>query len=440
MSNKPRPPQSTCPLCREAALQRKGTAAVCSACNCALEFDGNGGKARIVRFPRAYAGLGPILGGRWMTRGEMFAAVDAELEAIDQDDADSADAEGRSGDRLEDFAPASRDALLPITALTSLLVLGCLCMAALAFGATVWSLLPGEPDATAVVSVRTPQTLAEAVQTGGGLTITADGQGVPAGTAPADTPAAPQPTVPLETPLPQAPGPIASPLQPPAAPPTQAPRAEPTLAPQPPTQPAPQPAGPQTTQPPAAAPTVSLPPTFTPVLLVTLTNANVQTATATLLPTVTRTPTPTAQLQPTVGTPVPTLTPTPTYVPGGTIFFGPLRITRVVYVGTAPSQFDEFVEIENIGGAQFPLAGIEVRYIIPGKSPIDAPGPFEFPNGEVILANQKCHLYTNGKPLGEPCAQDWAHANGNLWPDTPGRGITVQLLDADNKEMARFTY
>jgi hypothetical protein len=127
-------------------------------------------------------------------------------------------------------------------------------------------------------------------------------------------------------------------------------------------------------------------------------------------------------------------------VPGGTIFFGPLRITRVVYVGTAPSQFDEFVEIENIGGAQVSLDGLELRYIIPGRSPNEPPGGFVFVNGDVILANQKCHVYTNGRPLSEPCAQDWGYGNGNLWPDTPGRGITVQLLDVNDREMARFTY
>lgn len=426
MANKPRPPQSTCPLCREAALQRKGAAAVCGACNCALEFDGNGGQARIVRFPRAYAELGPALGGRWMTRGEMFAAVDAELAAIDDDAVDYAASEDHSGDYSEDFAPASRASLLPITAVTSLLVLGCMCMAALAFGATVLSLLPGKPDAAAVVSARTPQAFADAVPPGVAVTTTA----VVPPTAPPPT----APTIASETPLPQAPGPIASPLLPPTVPPTQAPPAEPTLAPPPPTQP------PQPTLPPAVAPTVALPPTFTPVLPLTPTNAAVQTVTPTPLPTATRTPTPTVPLLPTPGPPQPTITPTPTYVPGGTIFFGPLRITRVVFVGAAPSQFDEYVEIENIGGAQYSLTGLELRYIIPGRSPIEAPGPFEFPNDATILANQKCRIFTNVTPPGEPCGHDWKYANGNLWPDTPGRGITVQLLDVDNREMARFTY
>ena len=176
-------------------------------------------------------------------------------------------------------------------------------------------------------------------------------------------------------------------------------------------------------------------PTPTPRLLfvplVYRTDATADPAESTPIPTQTFTPTPIRTA---------TLSPTPTYVPGGTIFFGPLRITQVVYVGATSGQFDEFVEIENVGGAQFSLTGIEVRYIIPGRSPIEPPGPFEFPNGEVILANQKCRVYTNGKPLGEPCAQDWGHTAGNLWPDTPGRGITVQLLDPDNREMARFTY
>ncbi len=446
-------PPTVCPLCRAHTFAVKGALGRCRTCGCEVELDGKGTLARFTHLPADYAQLSADLQGRWLSRSAMFAKVDELLadddldedeEALDADvdiDADGDDARGTSE------TPRASRYVLPISFATGLLVLGCLCMAALSMGAAYWVLRPtpeAEPNALIAQAVR--ETLVAQILTGTlspatAMTATAVLTGVqpelPISLTP-DLPPKPAQPVPPAPELIATPALLESPLSPT---PPQLALAPPTLTPVPPLAPPTLPAPPTAdtrARPTAALP---LPPTFTPLPAV--------------LPTLPFTPTlpggpsvtltPTQPTQPTIG-PTPTRTftpvpPTPTLSPGGQVYFGSLRITAINYLGAGEGV--EYVEIVNESPQQINATGIELRWDIPARgNPLNQdPEPYEFPVGYVILGSATCKIYTLKQPPYTPCVHSWGYGPANLWPDDVNRGNTVRLFDTiNNRELARYTY
>ncbi len=449
-------PQTVCPLCRADTFALKGALGRCRTCGCEVELDGKATQARFTHLPAKYEHLSAELQGRWLTRRAMFANVDALLadDGVDDEEVVYDSAADDDYDEAGDvFVRAGASPyVLPISFATGLLVLGCLCMAALSMGAAYWVLRPtpeAEPAALIAQAVRetlVAQTLSGTLTTGavlpgGELTATV----VVIGAQP-EFPVPPTPELSLDpaqplpptTELPATPAQLESPLsptppQPPLAPPTLTP-ALPTPPLAPPTLPAPP------TPDPGARPTpaLPLPPTFTPPPVL---------PTLPLTPTLPSGPTvtPTPPTQPTIG-PTPTRTntpipPTPTLSPGSQTFFGSLRITTINYSGAGDSV--EYVEIVNESPQQINASGIELRWDIPVRgNPLNQePEAFDFPVGYVILGNATCRIYTLKQPPYAPCVHSWGYGPANLWPDEVNRGNTARLIDTiNNRELARFTY
>ena len=448
-------PQTVCPLCRADTFALKGVLGRCRTCGCEVELDGKATLARFVHLPADYEHLSADLQGRWLSRRALFAKVDALLsdEDVDEDDEDldtevvDDEADDEAGKAV--VKAGASPYVLPISLATGLLVLGCLCMAALSMGATYWVLRPTpEPGPDALIAQAVRETLvyqtlepgpdaliAQAVREtlvaqtlSGTLTAT----GVVTG-QPTELPVPPTPEL---SPDPAQPVPPTAEL--PATPP-QPPLAPATLTPAPPQAPPTLPVPPTPDPGLRPTPALPLPPTFTPpAVLPTLP------FTPTLPSGPAVTPTPTQPTQPTLG-PTPTRTntpvpPTPTLSPGS-LFAGTLRITTINYLGAGDSV--EYVEIVNESSQQVNATGIELRWDIParGSALNQEPVAFYFPVGYVILGSATCRIYTFKQPPYAPCVHSWGYGPANLWPDEANRGNTVRLFDTNNnRELARFTY
>ncbi len=446
-------PQTVCPLCRADTFALKGALGRCRTCGCEVEIDGKATLARFVHLPADYEHLSAELKGRWLTRSAMFAKVDALLADDDADDEESANESRADADDADDsFVNAGASPyVLPISFATGLLVLGCLCMAALSMGAAFWVLRPtpeAEPNALIAQAVRetlVAQTLSGTPAAGAALP---DGQltatlvvsnvqpelPVPPTPELNQDPAQPVPPAPV---LPATPALLESPLSPT---PPQPPRAPATATPAPPLAPPTLPVPPTPDLGARPTPALPLPPTFTPpAVLPTLP------ITSTLPSGPIFTPTPTQPTQPTIG-PTPTRTntplpPTPTLSPGGQLYFGTLRIMAINYLGSGDSV--EWVEIVNESPQLVNATGIELRWDIPARGIAlnQDPEAFEFPIGYVILGNATCRVYTIKQPPYAPCVHSWGYGSGNLWPDEPNRGNTARLFDTlNNRELSRLTY
>ena len=425
--------QLVCPLCRNETLLLEGVFAVCGHCACRIEIDPETRLSRLTHVPAADAQtLEPVLRGKWLTRREMFDAVDA--------------ARAEPG-------PAGPTQVSVLAIAAGLVLLLFLCLGAGTILTGFWVLSrDGAPAAATGVPVNASAALVTQISpaapgvpiAGGAITATSavtatseitvtnvasDSIAPPSG-APGANASAGQPNAP---PLPGASlAQGASPLPPP------------TLAPS-----AAQPAAPTAVPPTVAPPSVvrqasaTVPPTFTPVVPTPL----LLTSTPTVAPTV--------PVQPTVATAPPTLSPTPpgtatpTVAPtaqlpaGASVFNGSLRIVDINFSGVSPDQSGEYVTIHNFGPTPVSLSGMELRYIIRGRTPSDhlGPDPFRFADGAVILINQICKIYTQRAPVNADCGQpSWNLANGNFWPDVAGQGTAAQLFDANNIEQARFVY
>ncbi|MCX6019090.1 MAG: hypothetical protein NTZ50_11450 [Chloroflexi bacterium] len=436
--------QSTCPMCREPSLERRGARARCIACDASFEFDGVGRKVRLSAIPARFAEWRSVLAGRWFTRPELFAAVDeaqaAEQAAADDDGADNEDALFRDDDDAAAAAAAEGDwaRLLPLVLVTGVFVLGCLCAAGAALAAmalAVSNLWTAGPTPTVLpAGSGTPPPAQPSLATVVGVL---DGTAAmpPAESSaplPERTPSspenAPQQPIATATRLPVAEQPI-EPTRPRRAFPLTP---EPPLA-EPPTA-EPPPAEPPTAEPPTPAPLVSplnpppadlLPPTFTPP-------AAEQTPASPTPVQASPTPPPPTATPPPAG---PQPTATPTYAPGEVTSAGDLHLS-------VNFNDPEYVEITNKGSKEVQFTGMKLRALIPGRPANDPSLTHDLLNGGSILGNQTCRIYTRNRPLndGQQCKEEWGIDSGNLWPDTPGKGVTVVLLDAEGHELVRVTY
>ena len=396
-------PPDTCPLCRQAALNRIGRTWSCDACGCRLAFDPQTRRAQIVHFPEAFADLEGSLSGRWLTRREMFAQVaEAQQRAM--------------------TPPNAQFTLLAATTLTILTAFSMLATVAVAF-----VLSPS--------LARTRQTIAAAYQPTPSSAFVAASLPTPTPTPSTSAFAAsPEPTIvndsakEVSTPAgdeqsiatPEAPATDLLPVAPPAPPP---PNNAPPIPPNP-------------------GETVALPPTFTPAPMPTtmLTDP----LTSPLLPTATpEMPTPTAPSSP---SPTPTIVLTPTITPtltatplpsGSMVFRGSIRIRNIRAVGSEPNQGDEYVELQNEGTQQVNLAGWTLRAVRSADGAILS--IFVFPGNAVIAAGQTCRIYTNLLFAADNCGFSGGFLSPiPIWPDSGG--AHASLFDLEGVEYTRFAY
>jgi hypothetical protein len=436
-----------CPLCREDALRIERGRGECDACGARLEVHTADRRARLTHIPDAYQAVESALIGRWMSRGEMFEAVDrllavapldaddADSGAVDEDDSDDSVSDGEidAGDE------AARPWLLPLTGLAGLLTLGCLCFGALGIGALFYATRsdPALSAAALAPTGSTPITETVPVPTAvnpGQIVVPTDviatpGQGI---APPVES------TLPATVPEVRPPDELASPLSTPT--PVQSalpnPTEPPVTATTPPTAP------PAATAVPTALPTAqqatALPPTFT-ALPPTVPSLPTQTPFV-----VTSTPLPTPTVTPVRPTASPTITPTLTPVPplGKVLLSGFIEVVEVRYNAASPG--DDYVRLKNLSNEQQSLDGLELQYIIPGRDPTAKPEPFEFPPGSVLLGNRQAVVYINRLQIDSPTETfyNWAYDGGDLFPNTPGNlRISVRLVNTiQNKELARYTY
>jgi hypothetical protein len=437
-----------CPLCREDALRIERGRGECEACGARLEVHAADRRARLTHIPDAYQAVESELVGRWMTRGEMFDAVDRLLASTstntyDDDDEDAA-VDGDADDALSDgeidaAEEASRPWLLPLTGLAGLLTLGCLCFGALGIGAVFYATRPdpvqsasvraqpGSDTLTATVGLIAPSVVETAALAPTPQTDPLSATETPLPGALPDVSSPPELDSPLLTPTPSQ-SVLPNPTEPPATA-TQLPTIAPTATAAPTSVP--------TAVPTARQPT-ALPPTFTPLP-----------PTAPAVPTqtpfvITSTPLPTPTITPVRPTATATITPTQTPVPplGKVLLSGFIEIVEVRYNAASPGE--DYVRLKNLSNEQQLLDGLELQYIIPGRDPTAKPEPFEFPSGAVLLGNRQAVVYINRLQIDSPTESfyNWAYDGGDLFPNTPGAvRISVRLVNTiQNKELARFTY
>lgn len=442
-----------CPLCRAERLVRSGAQARCGGCGCRLEFDSDGKRARVAYLPRRFSHLQAAFGDRWFTRTAMIAVVDGNRDAAPETDAASNSVteeetpRARASDAGETDDRAARRSVgaptFPLLLVTALLVVACLCISVMAVGgigvyvASTWGAT--EEPAPAVASVGEPQQVTPppsefAPQPAPGDAAPPDPgappaapAGEPTASTPPDVPAAPIEQPPADAaPQPTSPAdPAASIDARPPRPSLPTPQPIPALESPLPEPPAPPPAEPSPV-PQEERPQPELPPTFTPPPVV---EPSATPAPADIPPT--NTPPPTNMPPPPTNTPGPAPTMTPTYAPGNTKS-GNIEVV-VLYA-------DDQVRLTNIGPQAEPLTGLRLRALIPGRPANEPPLFFDFPNGAVLFINGTCTVYTTGYRPTDQCPFDWGSSAGILWPDTPGKGVTVLLLDAEGRELARFTY
>jgi hypothetical protein len=190
-------------------------------------------------------------------------------------------------------------------------------------------------------------------------------------------------------------------------------------------------------------PTVALPPTFTPAPaqppqlsspieappLLTATVAVTAIATAVL-------PTPTPTLTPTAAPVTPTVTPTPTLgvqvTPGGTILVSAINVQG----NPSLNEADEYVEIRNTGSVQVDMA----NWVLKAFHFNEQVDSFPFEPGFIMAGGQVCRIYTNLTAGPENCGLVDGFARGEpLWPNA-GVSASARLYNAQNVEVARFTY
>ena len=390
----------TCPLCRQAALNRTGRAWSCGACGCRLAFDPHTRRAQIVHFPEAFADLEGPLGGRWLTRREMFAQVaEAQQRAM--------------------TPPQAQFTLLAATTLTILTAFSMVATVAIAF-----ILSPS--------LARTRQTIAAAYQPTPNLALAVASLPTPTPTPTTNAlPASPEPTMTngsadeVSTPTSDA-----QRIATPEAPAIEAPPTAPPLPPLPDN---------ALPVPPNPGEMVALPPTFTPVPMPTTMPVNP--LVSPLVPTATpEAPTSTAPPSPSPTTILPTLTPTSVATPlpsGSIVFRGSIRIRNIRAIGNEPNQGDEYVELQNEGTEQVNLAGWTLRAVRSADGAILS--IFVFPGNAVIAAGQTCRIYTNLLFAADNCGFSGGFLSPiPIWPD--GGGAHASLFNLEGVEQARFAY
>ncbi len=108
-----------------------------------------------------------------------------------------------------------------------------------------------------------------------------------------------------------------------------------------------------------------------------------------------------------------------------------LQVTRVRFIGAAPGQADEYVEITNLGGGDQDMTGWSLR------SPVRA-AVFRFPNNLVMTAGRACRVYTGATAGAESACGLPSVGGADVWPDDGGR--VVLYHDALDLPGAGTTY
>ena len=91
-----------------------------------------------------------------------------------------------------------------------------------------------------------------------------------------------------------------------------------------------------------------------------------------------------------------------------------LQVTRIRFVGAAPGQTDEYVEISNLGGGEQDMTGWSLRG--PARD-----ADFHFPAGFVMTPGRTCRVYT-GAAQENACGGS-AFGRTDLWPDLAGQVV-----------------
>lgn len=399
-----------CPLCgRRALASRADEGIACGGCGSVFELDRATGLRRYIRVAAAYRPLESRLSDSWLSHAEV-AEIGRNLTL----------------GRARWLVMLSAGAIVAIALFTCAL-------------GSAFALAPGIRDSQAriaqanarVTGTLTPTPTAEIAAT--------------VGPGPVASAAIRTPT---RAPSPTSPGPLNSPLPTPSRaselPNPPATRAPATATPN-------RPALIPTQNPTEALPTIVLPPTFTPVVVVTLpvetptpTAAVVVTATVTVSTgsaTATATPEQTAQVTETpTPTPSPTATPastpstaTPAATPTSSIpkspQYGVVVILAVNYQGTdALNEADEYVDLQNKGGSNVQMQGWAIQR--------RSNGTYVSMPALTLLAGQSCRIYTaNPQPFAD-CGAN-AFGSSYLWNNTAD---TLLLLDSSFRLVNEYAY
>lgn len=142
-------------------------------------------------------------------------------------------------------------------------------------------------------------------------------------------------------------------------------------------------------------------------------------------PTPKATPTPTVTLTP---TPTPTLTPTPTHTPlNGT---SDVQIICIFYDGVVyQTESDEYVAIQNLGGAPQDLAGWKLKDISEGYPSFTFPHYILEPGQTIRVYTDEIHPEWGGFSFGR---------GSPIWNNT--EPDTAALYDAEGQEVSRKSY
>ncbi|MFN3705215.1 MAG: hypothetical protein ACK4WM_04405 [Thermoflexales bacterium] len=412
-------PLNTCPLCRQLALDQRGTLWKCEFCGCELEFDPISRRARLTYVPPAYAAVGEAVGSDWLSRREMFRRADAAPLAAPPT------ATGRTLAVLLIVAAVLLTVLILLIAVAAALLISPdvsrtrrLIVAAYQPTATPSALavaarMTPTPTQPVVATVEPPIDQATALPTQPAEgTATAPKQ-VSEGAPQEQSPQRLLPTSDLSLPTP----------------PEQFPPEQLLLAPSPtpPLDVLPVPIQPPGLSP-LATPTPSatftpLPPTFTPIPP----SPTAIAASPTPLP-----PAPT----PTSASPAAGATPTP--LPFGSVIFrGSIQVYAVKTQGDPSlNEADEYIEIRNTGNRPVLLGGWVMGIYQPADA-TRASHEFVFDGDFVMVGGQACRLYTN-LPFGlENCGLRGFGASSGILPIT---GARASLFDEQGNEMSRLTW
>ncbi len=381
-------PLNTCPLCRQLALDQRGTLWKCEFCGCELEFDPISRRARLTYVPPAYAAVGEAVGSDWLSRREMFRRADAAPLAAPPT------ATGRTLAVLLIVAAVLLTVLILLTAVAAVLLISpnvsrTRRLIVAAYQPTV------TPSALAVAARMTPtptQPVATTVEQSPQRLLPTSDLSLP--TLPEQFPPeqlllAPSPTPPLDV--------LPVPIQPPGLSPLTTPTPSATFTP--------------------------LPPTFTPIP-----------------------PSPTAIVgSPTPLPPAPTPTSaslaagaTPTQLLFGSVIFrGSIQVYAVKTQGDPSlNEADEYIEIRNTGNRPVLLGGWVMGIYQPADA-TRASHEFVFDGDFVMVSGQACRLYTN-LPFGlENCGLRGFGASSGILPIT---GARASLFDEQGNEMSRLTW
>jgi hypothetical protein len=115
-----------------------------------------------------------------------------------------------------------------------------------------------------------------------------------------------------------------------------------------------------------------------------------------------------------------------------------LRISTIFYLGTPSiNEADEYVVVSNIGPIQRDLSNWTIKAFV-GNQQVDS---FVFDPGFIIASGIVCKIYTNLPAGPDACGiVDGFARDEPLWPNAASGSTSARLYDAQNVEVARYTY